>query len=108
MAPVRCDHCGQPQQGRVGSTQQQCGLAARDTPQPAASRARWPVASRAAPDSKECLLQDVLDIRRRQVFVEAVIMEVNLENTLDLGVSAHGGTIINDVSFRGSGGPSRN
>lgn len=46
-----------------------------------------------------------LDIRRRQVFVEAVIMEVNLENDLDLGVSAHGGTIINDVSFRGTKGP---
>ena len=35
-----------------------------------------------------------LDIRRRQVFVEAVIMEVNLENDLDVGVSAHGGTIL--------------
>src|SRR5205085_2716367 len=46
-----------------------------------------------------------LDIRRRQVFVEAVIMEVNLENDLDVGVSAHGGTIINDVSFRGTKGP---
>ncbi|HEY2028597.1 MAG TPA: secretin N-terminal domain-containing protein, partial [Myxococcales bacterium] len=30
-----------------------------------------------------------LDIRRRQVFVEAVIMEVNLENDTDFGVSAH-------------------
>ena len=29
-----------------------------------------------------------LDIRRRQVFVEAVIMEVNLENDTDFGVSA--------------------
>src|SRR5205085_4917067 len=46
-----------------------------------------------------------LDIRRRQVFVEAVIMEVNLENDLGVGVSAHGGTIINDVSFRGTKGP---
>jgi general secretion pathway protein D len=45
-----------------------------------------------------------LDIRRRQVFVEAVIMEVNLSNTLDLGVSAHGGTVLNDVSFRGTKG----
>ena len=45
-----------------------------------------------------------LDIRRRQVFVEAVIMEVNLENNLDVGVSAHGGTILNDVSFRGAKG----
>ncbi len=45
-----------------------------------------------------------LDIRRRQVFVEAVIMEVNLENDLDVGVSAHGGTILSDVSFRGARG----
>jgi general secretion pathway protein D len=45
-----------------------------------------------------------LDIRRRQVFVEAVIMEVNLENDLDIGVSAHGGTVLNDVSFRGTKG----
>ena len=47
-----------------------------------------------------------LDIRRRQVFVEAVIMEVNLENSLDVGVSAHGGTIIDNVSFRGAKGSS--
>src|SRR5258708_2091024 len=46
-----------------------------------------------------------LDIRRRQVFVEAVIMEVNLDNDLEVGVSAHGGTVINDVSFRGAKGP---
>jgi general secretion pathway protein D len=45
-----------------------------------------------------------LDIRRRQVFVEAVIMEVNLDNTLDIGVSAHGGTILSNVSFRGAKG----
>ena len=45
-----------------------------------------------------------LDIRRRQVFVEAVIMEVNLQNNLDVGVSAHGGTVLNDVSFRGTKG----
>ncbi|MGZ6125753.1 MAG: type II secretion system secretin GspD, partial [Myxococcales bacterium] len=45
-----------------------------------------------------------LDIRRRQVFVEAVIMEVNLENDLDVGVSAHGGTILNNVNFRGAQG----
>jgi len=45
-----------------------------------------------------------LDIRRRQVFVEAVIMEVNLENDLDVGVSAHGGTVLNNVSFRGAKG----
>ena len=46
-----------------------------------------------------------LDIRRRQVFVEAVIMEVNLENDTDLGVSAHGGTVLNNISFRGTQGP---
>ena len=46
-----------------------------------------------------------LDIRRRQVFVEAVIMEVNLDNETDLGLSSHGGTVINDVSFRGTKGP---
>jgi general secretion pathway protein D len=32
-----------------------------------------------------------LDIARRQVFVEAVIMEVNLKNALDFGVSVHSG-----------------
>jgi general secretion pathway protein D len=46
-----------------------------------------------------------LDIRRRQVFVEAVIMEVNLQDNLDVGVSAHGGTVLNNVSFRGAQGP---
>jgi general secretion pathway protein D len=33
-----------------------------------------------------------LDIARRQVFVEAVIMEVNLEDDMDLGASLHAGT----------------
>jgi general secretion pathway protein D len=42
-----------------------------------------------------------LDIRRRQVFVEAVIMEVNLSNESDIGASAHAGTLIDNVSFRG-------
>ena len=46
-----------------------------------------------------------LDIRRRQVFVEAVIMEVNLDNTTDFGVSAHGGSIFDNVNFRGAQGP---
>jgi general secretion pathway protein D len=32
-----------------------------------------------------------LDISRRQVFVEAVIMEVNLDNTQDTGLALHGG-----------------
>src|SRR5439155_12523657 len=40
-----------------------------------------------------------LDIRRRQVFVEAVIMEVDLESDLNLGVSMHGGTIVKNVNF---------
>ncbi len=45
-----------------------------------------------------------LDIRRRQVFVEAVIMEVNLSDSTDLGVSGHGGTVVNNVNFRGAQG----
>jgi general secretion pathway protein D len=45
-----------------------------------------------------------LDIRRRQVFVEAVIMEVNLENDTDFGISGHGGEVINNVNFRGTQG----
>jgi general secretion pathway protein D len=45
-----------------------------------------------------------LDIRRRQVFVEAVIMEVNLENDTDFGASMHGGEVINNVNFRGTQG----
>ncbi|MBN2494030.1 MAG: type II secretion system secretin GspD [Deltaproteobacteria bacterium] len=32
-----------------------------------------------------------LDIQRRQVFVEAVIMEVNMDNSRDVGFSFHGG-----------------
>ncbi|GAO02525.1 type II secretion system secretin GspD [Anaeromyxobacter sp. PSR-1] len=35
-------------------------------------------------------LVEKLDRPRRQVFVEAVIMEVNLKNSMELGVSAHG------------------
>ena len=42
-----------------------------------------------------------LDVQRRQVFVEAVIMEVNLESENDLGVSTHAGTIIDNLNFRG-------
>src|SRR5207248_8327686 len=45
-----------------------------------------------------------LDIRRRQVFVEAVIMEVDLESDLNLGVSMHGGTIVKNVNFGGTQG----
>ena len=45
-----------------------------------------------------------LDIRRRQVFVEAVIMEVDLESDLNVGVSLHGGTIVKNVNFGGTQG----
>jgi general secretion pathway protein D len=34
---------------------------------------------------------DKLDIQRRQVFVEAVIMEVNLDRNSNLGINLHGG-----------------
>lgn len=43
-----------------------------------------------------------LDIARRQVFVEAVIMEVNLEDNTDFGLSAHGGDLF-DISGKESG-----
>ena len=46
-----------------------------------------------------------LDLRRRQVFVEAVIMEVNLKGENKLGVSTHAGAVIPDVSIRGQHGP---
>ena len=45
-----------------------------------------------------------LDVQRRQVFVEAVIMEVNLQNETDLGVSTHAGTLIDNLNFRGANG----
>lgn len=37
-----------------------------------------------------------LDIRRRQVFVEAVIMEVNLDRNSELGINLHGGLPLPD------------
>ncbi len=43
-----------------------------------------------------------LDLPRRQVFIEAVIMEVNLDNNLNYGVSVHGGkeaTVQNKTSL---------
>jgi general secretion pathway protein D len=46
-----------------------------------------------------------LDVARREVLVEAVIMEVSLQDQLKIGVSAHAGTVINDVSFRNASGP---
>jgi general secretion pathway protein D len=36
-----------------------------------------------------------LDLARRQVFVEAVIMEVNLDHTTDFGISLHQGYTVN-------------
>ncbi len=45
-----------------------------------------------------------LDLRRRQVFVEAVIMEVNLKNELSIGTSLHGGSVFDNVNFRGNAG----
>ena len=46
-----------------------------------------------------------LDVPRREVLVEAVIMEVSLQDQLRIGVSAHAGTVINDVTFRNASGP---
>ena len=45
-----------------------------------------------------------LDTRRRQVFVEAVIMEVNLKDGTDLGLSGHAGTVVDNLNFRGASG----
>ena len=49
---------------------------------------------------------DQLDLPRRQVFIEAVIMDLNVSNTLDLGIAYHGGAPIdvlgnNDGAFYG-------
>jgi general secretion pathway protein D len=46
----------------------------------------------ASPQDYESLkpVIDKLDIRRRQVFVEAIILEVNLSKSLDVGVAGHG------------------
>lgn len=43
-----------------------------------------------------------LDIRRRQVFIEAVIMEVKLNSENRLSVDAHGGVGVTDVQFEGT------
>jgi general secretion pathway protein D len=48
-------------------------------------------------------LVEQLDIPRRQVFVEAVIMEVNVDDDSELGVSVHGGGQ-RDVNFAGASG----
>lgn len=45
-----------------------------------------------------------LDVRRPQVFVEALIMEVNMSKTLEVGVSGHGGAAnSNGIAFGSSG-----
>jgi general secretion pathway protein D len=46
-----------------------------------------------------------LDVPRREVLVEAVIMEVSLQDEKRLGASAHAGTIIDNVNFRNASGP---
>jgi general secretion pathway protein D len=46
-----------------------------------------------------------LDVPRREVLVEAVIMEVSLQDQTKIGASAHAGTVINDVTFRNASGP---
>ncbi len=46
-----------------------------------------------------------LDVPRRQVFVEAVIMEVNLDNELDIGGASHG-VITPNIPGIGSGADS--
>jgi len=46
-----------------------------------------------------------LDIARREVLIEAVIMEVTLQDQTKFGVSAHAGTVIDNVSFRNASGP---
>ncbi|MFL5311635.1 MAG: type II secretion system secretin GspD [Myxococcales bacterium] len=46
-----------------------------------------------------------LDVPRREVLVEAVIMEVSLQDMTKLGVSAHAGTVIDNVNFRNASGP---
>ena len=41
-----------------------------------------------------------LDIRRRQVFVEAVVLEIGSEDELDLGIGYHGGLPDSDGNFQ--------
>jgi general secretion pathway protein D len=47
---------------------------------------------------------DKLDLPRKQVYVEAMIMEVLLDKTRTMGVSYHGGYPIKGVSFPGTEG----
>ncbi|HKC60675.1 MAG TPA: type II secretion system secretin GspD [Myxococcales bacterium] len=45
-----------------------------------------------------------LDIARREVLVEAVIMEVSLQDELKIGASAHVGTVIDNLTIRNASG----
>ncbi len=45
---------------------------------------------------------DQLDMPRRQVFIEAVIMDVNVDRTLSLGISYHGGAPVADLQGSGT------
>lgn len=45
---------------------------------------------------------DKLDQPRRQVFIEAVIMDLNVNNTLDLGIAYHGGSTFDIGSDQGA------
>jgi general secretion pathway protein D len=67
----------------------------------------------ASPNDYETLMQVIkrLDIRRRQVYVEAVFMEVNLDNSKDLGVEWRGaievgssGAIVGGTNYGFQGG----
>lgn len=50
-----------------------------------------------------------LDVRRPQVFVEALIMEVNMNKELNVGVTGHGGAANSQgIAFGGSGGGTLN
>ena len=60
----------------------------------------------AQPDDYEILkgIIDQLDIKRRQVFVEALILELSLDATQNLGTALQGAVAIDDgVAFGGSG-----
>jgi general secretion pathway protein D len=54
------------------------------------------VIASAADDRAVGKLIDRLDQERRQVFIEAVILEVNLDDEKDLGLSAHAGQLSGD------------
>ncbi|WP_248913857.1 type II secretion system secretin GspD [Polyangium aurulentum] len=47
---------------------------------------------------------DELDLPRRQVFIEAVIMDVNVDRTTDLGIGYHLGAPLPGTNFAGTNG----